>query len=155
MTADPHHAAPDSGGDTPRRRRVEGIGSLLVAVYALFAVAAGARSLFQIATKFGDAPLAYSLSAVAAVIYLVAAVCFARPSAVSHRVAVTALGIELAGVLAIGAFSLADSERFPDQTVWSDFGSGYGFIPLVLPIVGLWWLNRAKTRADFAHNQSG
>lgn len=131
------------------------MGSILVAVYALFAIAAGARSLFQITTKFGDAPLAYTLSALAAVIYLIAALCFARPSAVSHRLAMTALGIELAGVLAVGVFSIVDSERFPDQTVWSDFGSGYGFIPLVLPILGLWWLNRATTRADFAHNRAG
>jgi len=26
------------------------------------------------------------------------------------------------------------------------FGRGYGFIPLVLPIVGLWWLQRTRAR---------
>jgi len=28
--------------------------------------------------------------------------------------------------------------------VWSDFGRGYVFIPLVLPFVGLWWLRRTS-----------
>ena len=35
---------------------------------------------------------------------------------------------------------------FPDQTVWSDFGSGYGFVPLVLPMFGMWWLWRTRPR---------
>jgi hypothetical protein len=24
--------------------------------------------------------------------------------------------------------------------VWSGFGAGYGYVPLVLPFLGLWWL---------------
>lgn len=144
-----------AGPQPPRRRRVEGVGSILVAVYALFAVAAGARSLYQLLTKFDEAPLAYLLSAAAAVIYLIAAVCLARPSAVSHRTATIALLIELLGVLSVGIFSIVDPDRFPDQTVWSDFGAGYGFIPLVLPIVGLWWLSRDRTRREFAEGQVG
>lgn len=138
-----------AGGDPARRRRVEGVGSLLAAVYALFAVAAGARSLFQIASRFDEAPVAYSLSAVAAVIYGAAAVCFARPSAVSYRAAIAFLTIELAGVLAVGALSVADPDLFPDETVWSDFGAGYGFIPLVLPVAGLAWLVRGRTRREW------
>jgi hypothetical protein len=27
--------------------------------------------------------------------------------------------------------------EFPDQTVWSLYGVGYGFVPLVLPVLGL------------------
>jgi len=34
-------------------------------------------------------------------------------------------------------------------SVWSDYGNGYGFVPLVLPFVGLWWLWRVG-RADRA-----
>lgn len=128
---------------------MDGVGSLLAAVYILFAIAAGARSLFQITTKFGDAPVAYTLSAVAAAIYVVAAVCFTRPSAVSYRTAMIALWVELTGVIVVGLVSVLVPDEFPDQTVWSDFGAGYGFIPLVLPIAGLVWLTRGGTRRQF------
>ncbi len=138
-----------SGDPSPPRRRVDGVGALLAAVYALFAVAAGARSLYQITTKLDEAPLAYLLSAAAAVIYLVAAIAFSRPSRVSYRLAVAALVVELAGVLVVGTVSVIWPEDFPDQRVWSDFGAGYGFIPLVLPVAGLIWLTRARTRREF------
>ena len=127
-----------------------GPGRLLAVVYTVFAIAAGARSLFQIITKFGDAPLAFTLSAAAAVIYLLAALCFRRPTGRSWRTAVVLLGVELAGVVAVGLLSVARDDLFPEPTVWSDFGVGYGFIPLVLPVVGLLWLSRPATRAQFA-----
>ena len=132
------------------RSQGNGLGRLLVTIYGLFALAAGARSAVQIATKFDNAPLAYLLSALAAVIYLVAAICLSRPSALSWRTAVIALGVELAGVVIVGTASIIFSNQFPDATVWSDYGIGYGFIPLVLPIAGLVWLLRAGTRRDFA-----
>ena len=40
--------------------------------------------------------------------------------------------------------SLLVPEEYPDATVWSEFGAGYGFVPLVLPLVGLWWLLRRR-----------
>lgn len=115
---------------------------LLVTVYAVFALAAGARSLVQLATSFGTAPLAYSLSAVAAAVYLVATLALRRTSRAAHRVALAACGFEAVGVLVVGTLSVVRGEWFPDQTVWSGFGIGYGFVPLVLPFVGLWWLRR-------------
>ena len=51
---------------------------------------------------------------------------------------------ELVGVLVVGTLSVFDAGDFPDDTVWSWFGRGYGFIPLVLPLVGLWWLRRTR-----------
>jgi hypothetical protein len=114
-----------------------GPGRLLVAVYAVFAVSATARSTVQIATSFGDAPVAYLLSALAAAVYVVATIALARGALL---VALTACGVELAGVVVVGAASLLVPEAFPDATVWSVFGSGYGFVPLVLPVVGLWWV---------------
>ena len=122
-----------------------GPGRILVAIYGLFALAAGARASVQIATKFHEAPLAYALSALAALVYLVATVCLARSTAWSRRVAVGSCTFELIGVLAVGTASLVDREAFPDQTVWSGFGIGYGFVPLVLPLVGLFWLWRTRT----------
>lgn len=96
----------------------------------------------QIALYFHRAPLAYLLSALAAVIYLIATIALARGDRTSARVAFVAISIELAGVLIVGTLSYALPSAFPDKTVWSHFGSGYGYVPLVLPILGLWWLRR-------------
>ena len=121
-------------------RTRSGPGRLLIAVYAVFALAATARSAVQIGTRFGEAPVAYLLSAFAAVVYVVATVCLARGSRTSRTVASVSIVVELVGVLAVGTFSLVDPAAFPDATVWSDFGRGYLFIPAVLPVLGLWWL---------------
>lgn len=121
----------------------EGPGRVLVAVYGLFALAAGARSGVQLATASGRAPLAYALSAVAAAVYLVAALALARGRL---RVALAACAIELAGVLVVGTLTLADGGLFPDETVWSGYGAGYGYIPLVLPVLGLLYITRSRRR---------
>jgi hypothetical protein len=118
-----------------------GPGRALIALYGLFALAAGARAGVQIATRFAEAPLAYGLSAFAALVYLVLTVALARGA---RRVALWSLGVELAGVLVIGTAGLLDPAAFPDQTVWSGYGRGYLFIPLLLPLVGLYWLWRRR-----------
>ncbi len=128
----------------PARSTARGFGRVLVAVYGLFALAATARSAVQIATKFHEAPLAYLLSAFAAVVYIVATVSLARGDAVSRRVATVAISIELVGVVTVGTVSELVPNAFPDATVWTGFGSGYGFVPLVLPFVGLWWLRHTR-----------
>jgi hypothetical protein len=117
---------------------------VLVAVYAVFAVAAGSRSAVQLVTKGDEAPLAYALSLVAALVYLVATLALRRTTPRAHRVALTAVLVELVGVLVVGTLTIVDRELFPDQTVWSDYGIGYGFVPLVLPVAGLWWLLRHR-----------
>src|ERR1044072_3839497 len=121
-------------------RTRSGPGRLLIAVYAVFALAATARSAVQIATKFPEAPLAYLLSAFAAVVYIVATVCLARGNRTSRRVATVSIVVELVGVLVVGTLSIVDPQAFPDATVWSGYGRGYGFVPLVRPVLGLWWL---------------
>jgi len=120
--------------------RLTGAGRLIVAVYALFAVAAVSRSAYQIATKFDLAPVAYSLSALAAAVYVVATIALARSGAGARRLAAAALTFELTGVLIVGALSLALPSAFPDASVWSGFGVGYLYLPLVLPIAGLIWI---------------
>lgn len=128
-------------GETQQQATNTGPGRVLVAVYGVFTVSAGARSGVQIATRFGDAPLAYLLSALAAAVYLLATVALARSA---RGLALACCTVELVGVLAIGTASLAAPEFFPDATVWSGFGAGYGFVPLVLPILGLLWLWRTR-----------
>lgn len=125
-------------------RTSTGPGRALVAVYAVFAIAATARSVYQLVVKADEAPVAYALSAVAGVVYVVATLALATDR---RRLAVVAVGFELAGVLVVGLLSLVDGDLFPDQTVWSDFGAGYGYVPLVLPFVGLWWLRRTAVSA--------
>ena len=129
---------------TPGRSTNRGFGRVLVVVYAIFAIAATARSGVQIATKFDEAPVAYLLSAFAAIVYIVATVALARGDRTSHRVATIAITIELVGVLAVGVASLVLPDQFAVASVWSRFGIGYLFIPLVLPLVGLWWLRRTR-----------
>ncbi len=124
-----------------------GPGRVLIAVYGVFALAATARADFQLAHQFSRAPLAYLLSAFSGVVYIVATVALARATQPSRRLALVAITIELAGVLAVGTFSVVDRGAFRDSTVWSDYGSGYGFVPLVLPVLGLLWLRRAARRA--------
>ena len=137
---------PDALGEPARRGTTSsGLGRVLVAVYGVFALAAGARATVQLVTRFEEAPLAYLLSAVAAAVYAVATVGLVRGGRAGRATATGAILLELAGVLVVGTLSLADPAAFPDETVWSAYGRGYGFIPLVLPVLGLLWLRRADT----------
>jgi len=70
----------------------------------------------------------------------------------ARRIAVVSCSVEFAGVLAVGTWSLLDKATFPDATVWSGYGSGYGYVPLVLPVFGLLWLRywARRTRAEAA-----
>ena len=120
--------------------RNQGLGRIIVMVYAVFALSASARSLFQILTQFDAAPVAYTLSAVAAVVYIVATFALARSGARAWAVALGAVLVELAGVVGVGLWTVLDPGMFAHDTVWSRFGAGYGYVPLVLPVVGLIWL---------------
>jgi hypothetical protein len=121
-----------------------GAGRLLIVFYAVFAISATARALFQIITKFEQAPLAYSLSLLSAVIYIVATVSLAKPGKGWSSIALYSVYFELVGVLTVGALSFISPELFAHPSVWSGFGAGYGYIPLVLPILGLLWIYRSK-----------
>lgn len=123
---------PATASDGPRR--------LLSVVYGIFALAATARAGVQLATQFDDAPLAYSLSLFSGLVYIAATVGLVSRRPWSRRLTWAAVVIELVGVLTIGAASLIDPAAFPHDTVWSKFGYGYVFIPVILPVAGLWWL---------------
>ncbi|MEJ7833713.1 MAG: hypothetical protein WKF79_12415 [Nocardioides sp.] len=121
-----------------------GWGRVLVFAYGVFAVAATGRSLVQLGTDAERAPFAYSLSLFAAVLYLLATTCLLLGGRRAWVIAGAACSIELLGVLCVGALSLAATDLFPDRTVWSHFGQGYAFLPLVLPFAGLAWLRHAR-----------
>lgn len=127
-----------------------GPGRVLVAVYAVLAVAATGRSGFQIVDRFAEAPVAFSLSALAAVVYVLATLALAFGW---NGVAWAAIGFELAGVLVVGTLSVAtpavlgleSADPFGrESTVWSAYGAGYLCVPLVLPVLGLLYLWRSR-----------
>jgi hypothetical protein len=119
-----------------------GPGRILIAVYGIFAISATARALYQLIFEFEQAPIAYSLSAVAAFVYVVATVLMAKPKL--RKYAIYAIGFELLGVIAVGLLSAVLPDLFNHPSVWSGFGIGYGFIPLLLPILGIYWLRRVS-----------
>ena len=121
-----------------------GVGRTLVAVYAVFALSATARSAVQLATKADEAPVAYALSAVAALVYVAATLGLAEVGPQPRRLAWAAVLFELTGVLVVGTVSVVDPEVLADQTVWSSYGAGYGWLPLVLPFAGIAWLLRTR-----------
>lgn len=134
-------SSPEGSSRAPVRPRMRGIGRVLVFVYAVMALGATGRSFVQIARAFDQAPLAYTLSAVSAVVYIVATLALILSGRAGwYRVAWIAIGFELVGVLVVGTLSLTHPALFQHPTVWSQYGSGYVFIPLVLPLAGLWWL---------------
>jgi hypothetical protein len=124
-------------------KRSLGVGRLLIVFYAVFAVSSTARASFQILTKFDEAPLAYSLSLVSALVYILATLSLAKAGERWRQIALWSVIFELVGVLSVGALSFFAPELFAHPSVWSGFGSGYGYIPLVLPILGLLWIRKA------------
>ncbi len=132
-------AAPRAPGRSSLR---DGPGRLLVTLYGVFTVGAASRSVYQLSMRFDEAPLAYLLSAVAALVYAFITVSLVRGGERARRVALVCCAAELAGVLTVGTWTVLDPSAFPDATVWSDYGLGYLFFPLILPVTGLLWLRR-------------
>lgn len=124
--------------------RAVGVGRVLIAIYAILALAATARSVVQIATKFQTAPIAYSLSALAAAVYILATIALLGRGSAWYLVAWITIIVEFVGVLTVGTLSLVDHGLFPADTVWSVYGRGYVFIPLILPVLGMMWLYRRR-----------
>lgn len=123
-----------------------GVGRLLILVYAVFAISSTARASFQVITKFEEAPVSYSLSLLSAVVYLLATVSLANSGPTWKTIALASVIFELIGVLTVGVISLLVPELFVEASIWSGFGSGYGYLPLVLPVLGLLWIR--KTNQD-------
>ena len=117
-----------------------GPGRILIAVYAIFALSASARSVYQLLFEFEQAPIAYSLSLLAAIVYIIATV-FLSVSRV-RKYAKFAVWFELLGVVIVGTLSIVLPELFNHPSVWSGYGIGYGFVPLVLPVLGIFWLRK-------------
>jgi hypothetical protein len=152
--------APRTAGSRTRRpRRMSGIGRVLVAVYGILALAATGRTAVQIIERFDQAPVAFALSGLSALVYIVATIALIAPGRAWYRVAWIAISFELAGVLIVGTITLAAPELLGagtgdpfgrTSTVWTLYGAGYLFIPLVLPVLGLWWLAKHRPSREGA-----
>jgi len=127
---------------------------VLVAAYGVFALAAVARSAVQIATRFEMAPLAYLLSAFAGIVYVVATLALGEGIPRARAVAWAACSVEFVGVVSVGTLSVVRPGALPDATVWSDYGAGYGYVPAVLPLLGLAWLRRTGVLREHADRRT-
>ncbi|MEU5889474.1 hypothetical protein ABZ835_21930 [Streptomyces sp. NPDC047461] len=132
-------------GESAKNRLVSGPGTLLVWLYGVMVVGAVSRSIYQIATEFDRAPLAYSLSALAGLVYGFITYTLVRGGETARKAALVCCAAELVGVLTVGTWTLLDPSAFPDTTVWSDYGMGYIFIPVLLPLSAIYWLRKART----------
>jgi hypothetical protein len=119
-----------------------GVGRLLIAIYAIFAISATARASYQLIREFDQAPLAYSLSAISALVYVLATISLTKQQTKWQQIARVTIWFELVGVLVVGALSVLLPDLFAHPSVWSGFGVGYAFIPLFLPVLGLIWLRK-------------
>lgn len=138
-------AAARSGTQQPRPGRSTGLGRIIIAVYGVLALSATVRALYQMFFRdFSEAPLAYSLSLLSGLIYILATITLASKKPGAWKIAVYAVSFELLGVLVVGLLSFVMPAHFGHDSVWSYFGKGYGYIPLVLPLIGLWWLFRNR-----------
>lgn len=132
-----------------------GLGYALITVYLVLALAATLRAVYQIIAKFDEAPLAYSLSLLSGLVYIVATVALVKRTGVWRTVAWVALAFELAGVLIVGTLSLTHPQLFGHPSVWSWYGAGYGWVPLVLPILGMIWLRIDRRGAGASRDVGG
>ncbi len=121
-----------------------GVGRLLIAVYAVFALSATARAGYQLFREFDEAPVAYTLSLVSALTYILVTIALTKRGDKWARIARITVWFELFGVISVGIASLALPSLFNHPSVWSGFGMGYGFLPLVLPVLGILWLSRRR-----------
>lgn len=133
-----------TAGAPGRARLVAGPGVLLVWVYGVMSVGAVSRSVYEILVRFDTAPLAHSLSAVAAAVYAFITYTLVRGGETARKAALVCCAVELAGVLIVGTWTVAEPSAFPDSTVWSEYGMGYLFIPVLLPVTGMLWLRRSR-----------
>ncbi len=125
------------------------IGQILAVSYPLLALSAGARAIVQlwfrpnILDKFPPA-----LSGIAALVYLFATTAFLIRKPWAWWVSVVLLTLETIGVLIVG-FSSVFHPIIVGHTVWQYFGRDYAFLPLIQPILGLFWLFDKNIRTTF------
>lgn len=113
-------------------------------VYGLWAVAALSRALYQYVFRHPPSFVPTHISALVGALYVAIIVGLGRRGRGWWWLTLALLLAELAGVLVVGTIDVI-WHPFPYATVWSGYGAGYVFVPLVLPLAGLWWMLRRQT----------
>src|SRR5699024_1370680 len=144
-----------SGEVEDTRRPAYGPGRVLIFIYGIFALSATARASVQLIRDAAEAPVAYSLSALSAVVYIVATIAIAHNGRRMRRLAWVTVTFELVGVLPVGVLCLTHPGLFAHPSVWSGFGVGYGYVPAVLPVLGLFWMWRSSPARIAAASAGG
>lgn len=119
---------------------IRAAGVILAVSYPVLALSTGFRAVYRLFFKADVVDyLPPTLSAIAALCYLLATFGFAYRKKWAWQLSVGVLGFETLMTLVIGGLSFI----YPDEigrTVWRAFGADYGYFPLIQPLLGLAWL---------------
>jgi hypothetical protein len=132
------------------RKAARGAPDVLAFFYGLWAFSALGRSSYEYLLK-NPRPanlVPAHLSTFVGLLYIFIIVGLRRRSPRAWWVTLALLSVELAGVLIVGTLDVV-WRAFPYATVWSQYGRGYFFMPLLLPFVGLAYMLRQETRAAY------
>ena len=155
MNSQPSNQPSDPSQNSTWASVVSPIGYVLAVSYPLLALSTGVRALYQLFFKADvDNYLAVYLSALAAVLYLLATVGFAYRRRWTWWLSVISLGVETLLTLVVGVWSFVDTDLI-GRTVWRHFGEDYGYFPLFQPLLGLIWLLWPLTMAAYGVRSGG
>lgn len=147
--------APAAAGERPNVKRdlLSTIGYILGVSYPVLALSTGVRAIFQLFFKQGVTDyLPPTLSAIAALCYLVATIGFLYRRRWTWYLSLSSLGFETCMTLLVGTLSFLYPAVI-GSTVWRHFGADYGFFPLFQPILGLIWLLWPETLRNYGIRQ--
>jgi hypothetical protein len=130
------------------RQTTETAPHALTLLYGLWAVAALSRAVYQYLFRHPESFVPTHISAFVGVLYLLILLGLRRRGPRVWWATLALLAVELGGVLIVGMVDLV-WRPFPYATVWSGLGAGYLYIPLFLPVVGIWWMLQRNTRASY------
>jgi hypothetical protein len=139
-------------------------GYVLALSYPVLALSTGVRAGYQLFFKEGglvhagqlQPMVGPGLSALAACLYLLATVGFARRRRWAWFVSVGALGLETLLTLIVGTLSWPSLYGdYIGGSVWRLYGQDYGYFPLFQPILGLIWLFWPATMAAYGIRSDG
>jgi hypothetical protein len=131
-----------------KAKTARGASDVLGFFYALWSFSALGRSSYEYLFKRPTTYIPAHLSTFVGLLYILIIVGLRRRSPRWWRLTLALLIVELAGVLIVGTIDVV-WRPFPYATVWSNYGVGYFFMPLLLPFAGLWWMLRKATRIDY------
>jgi hypothetical protein len=120
----------------------------LVFFYGLWAVAALSRAAYQYLVRRPPDLAPTHISFFVGALYVLIILGLRRRSPNAWWLTLSLLVVELLGVLVVGTVDVL-WRPFPYTSVWSAYGAGYLFMPLLLPVAGLAWLLQRATRAAY------